>query len=67
MKMSRKCVAINSTSFCELRRIELIGGDLPRKQRRLVEAWAEIHQHELLADWERLQAGRPPFKIEPLR
>lgn len=47
--------------------IELIGGNLPRRQRRLVEAWAEIHQHELLHDWERLQAGRPPLKIEPLR
>ena len=47
--------------------IELIGGSLPRKQWRLVEAWAEIHQGDLLADWERLQAGRPPVKIEPLR
>ncbi len=33
----------------------------------LVEAWAEIHQAELLAAWDRLQAGRPPGKIEPLR
>ena len=47
--------------------IELIGGDLPARQGRLVEAWAEIHQDDLLADWERLQDGRPPFKIEPLR
>ena len=47
--------------------VELIGGDLPRRQRRLVEAWAEIHQNELLADWDRLQTGRPPFAIEPLR
>jgi hypothetical protein len=47
--------------------IEVIGGELPQRQRRLVEAWAEIHRAELQADWERLQAGRPPFKIEPLR
>ncbi len=47
--------------------IELIGGNLPRRQWRLVEAWAEIHQRELLDDWERLQAGRLPLKIEPLR
>jgi hypothetical protein len=47
--------------------IELIGGHLPRRQQRLVEAWAELHQNELLVDWERLQAGRPPVKIEPLR
>lgn len=47
--------------------IELIAGTLPRRQQRLVEAWAEIHQRELLEDWDRLQAGRPPLKIEPLQ
>jgi len=46
--------------------IELIGGSLPRRQQRLVEAWAELHQDELQANWERLQAGRPPRKIAPL-
>ena len=47
--------------------IELIGGGLPTKQQRLVEAWAEIHQTELVAAWDRLQRGRVPGKIEPLR
>ena len=47
--------------------VEVLGGELPQRQRRLVEAWAEIHQSELLEDWQRLQAGRPPFKIDPLR
>ena len=47
--------------------LELLGGALPVAQRRLVEAWAEIHRSELLADWELLQSGRPPLKIEPLR
>ena len=47
--------------------IELIAGELPRRQRRLVEAWAELHQHDLLADWDRLQSGQLPFKIDPLR
>lgn len=47
--------------------IELIAGDLPRRQQRLVEAWAELHQEELLADWERLQSGRMLFKIDPLQ
>ena len=45
----------------------LIGGDLHQQQRRLVEAWGEIHRSELLAAWDRLQAGKPPGKIEPLR
>ena len=47
--------------------IECIGGNLPRTQQRLVEAWAEIHRTELQWDWELLQSGHPPLKIEPLR
>ena len=47
--------------------VELIAGDLPRTQRRLVEAWAELHREELEADWERLQAGRPAVPIAPLQ
>jgi len=47
--------------------IESIGGTLPRRQHRLVEAWAELHQDELLENWERLQAGQLPYKIVPLR
>lgn len=46
--------------------IDLIAGTLPRRQRRLVEAWAELHQDELLRDWARLQAGQPPEPIDPL-
>ena len=47
--------------------IELIGGALPRRQHRLAVAWAELHQDDLLAIWEWLQAGQPPHKIDPLR
>ena len=46
--------------------LELLGGALPTPQRRLVEAWAEIHREELLADWALLQSGQAPVKIEPL-
>jgi hypothetical protein len=48
-------------------KVELIGGGLPRKQQRLVEAWAELHEGELLENWERLQAGQFPYKIAPLK
>ena len=47
--------------------IELIAGSLPQRQHSLVTAWAEIHQGELLENWNRLQAGRTPYKIAPLR
>ncbi|MCY3013927.1 MAG: DUF4160 domain-containing protein [Planctomycetota bacterium] len=47
--------------------IELLAGSLPRRQARLVEAWAELRQQELVADWDRLQAGVEPMPIEPLK
>lgn len=47
--------------------LEVLGGALPKAQQRLVEAWAEIHRTELQNDWNLLQSGQPPVKIEPLR
>jgi hypothetical protein len=47
--------------------VDLIAGGLPRRPQRLVEAWAELHQAELMSDWERLQRGLPPQPIEPLK
>jgi len=47
--------------------LEALAGSLPRRQQRLVEAWAELHQEELAENWGLLQDGRPPHKIEPLR
>ena len=47
--------------------IERLAGALPKRQERLVLAWAELHQQELQANWAILQEGRPPSKIEPLK
>jgi hypothetical protein len=46
--------------------VEMLAGALPKRQQRLVEAWAELHQAELLADWDRLQTGRKALPIAPL-
>mgnify|MGYP001764729174 CR=1 FL=1 len=46
--------------------VEMVAGELPKRQQRLVEAWAELHQQELMADWDRLQTGRKPLPIAPL-
>ena len=51
----------------DIQSIERLAGSLPRRQERLVLAWAELHQSELLTDWSALQQGRPPIKIEPLK
>ena len=50
-----------------IRPVELIAGTFPQKQRRLVEAWAELHQAELIADWKLLHSGRAALPIEPLK
>jgi hypothetical protein len=45
---------------------EVLAGDLPRKQLRLVQAWIELHRDELMADWELAANGESPYKIAPL-
>jgi len=47
--------------------MEVVAGQLPRRQQRLLEGWAELHQQELLDAWQILQAGRNPDPIEPLK
>ena len=46
---------------------EMIQGNLPKKQSKLVLAWAELHQEELIADWELVMNSEEPFKIQPLQ
>lgn len=45
---------------------KLLNGEIPIKQRKLIEAWIEIHRDELLADWELAIEGAELFNIEPL-
>ena len=41
--------------------------DSRRHKLRLVQAWIEIHQEELMADWELASQGETVFKIDPLK
>ena len=45
---------------------EVLAVSLPRKQLRLVQAWIELHQEELLVDWSLATEGELPFRIPPL-
>ena len=45
---------------------EILAGELPRKQLRLVQAWIELRRDELMADWEIAISGELPYKINPL-
>jgi len=51
----------------DIRTCEMLEGDLPKKQMKLVLAWAELHQEELMANWKLVMNGEDPFKIDPLR
>ncbi len=46
---------------------ELLDGKLPTNKIKLVKAWIEIRQEDLMADWSLAIKGEPVFKIEPLR
>ena len=42
-------------------------GNMPNKQRKLIEAWILIHKEELVANWELLKNNEQPERIEPLK
>ena len=46
---------------------EMIEGDIKKNKKRLVQAWIEIHQEDLMADWELAVNGQEIFKIDPLK
>lgn len=45
---------------------EILAGELPRKQLRLVQAWIELRRDELMADWELASGNENPYRIPPL-
>lgn len=45
---------------------EVLAGELPRKQLRLVQAWMELHRDELFANWTLAAEGEQLYKIKPL-
>jgi len=46
---------------------ELLAGSLPKRDLRLVLAWAQLHESELLENWERARRSERLAWIEPLR
>lgn len=44
----------------------VLAGELPPKKHKLVVAWIEIHQDDLLADWQLAVTGKKPFPIRGL-
>ena len=44
----------------------VLDGSLPQNKLKIVVAWIEIHQEELLADWQMAVEGKSVFKIRGL-
>lgn len=46
---------------------ELISGNMPPKQRKLIAGWAVLHSEELNDNWEAAQNHKPLTSIQGLR
>ena len=46
---------------------EILEGSLKASKMKLVQAWIEIHQDDLMADWALASQGEQVFKIEALK
>jgi len=44
----------------------VLAGSLPPKKHKLVVAWIEIHQEDLMVDWELAVNGQNPLPIRGL-
>ncbi len=45
---------------------DVLAGELPNKKHKLVVAWIEIHNEDLIVDWELAVNGKKPFPIRGL-
>lgn len=50
-----------------IEQLKMTSGNLPRRALELILDWAELHQSELLIDWNLCQNKQAPNKIEPLK
>ena len=44
----------------------VLGGSVPPRTLKLIKDWAQLHQDELLTNWERARKHEPLAKIDPL-
>ena len=58
---------VNWKLFYEIPGGELLEGQLPANKEKLIKAWIEIHQEDLMANWQLAVTGNSVFKIDPLK
>ena len=57
----------NDSAVIEIPTGTILAGKLPKAKHKLIDAWIEIHQEDLMADWQLAINGENIFKIEPLK
>jgi len=50
----------------DIRKVMLLGGSLPRRALNLALDWTELHQTELLENWQLCAAMQNPQPVSPL-
>jgi hypothetical protein len=51
----------------DIQSLTVLTGELPRRAQELVIEWAQMHQHELLEDWQLCMQKQQPNQITPLK
>lgn len=59
-------MVVNKQLLIYIRTLEIIEGKLNRRATELVLDWAELHQTELLENWDKCALKQKPNKIDPL-
>ena len=57
----------DNKALIDIINIEVLNGELPNKQLKMVLGWTALHQEELLENWELVQKQLTPYEIEPLK
>lgn len=56
----------STTASFNITKGTILKGKMPLKQKRMIQAWIEIHKEELNANWTLCQNQETPFPIKPL-
>ncbi len=57
----------NMKALISIRDAVVMKGMMPSRQLKLVLAWCELHEQELLENWDVAQAHGELFKIDPIK
>jgi hypothetical protein len=55
-----------SEVLVDIRTLEILRGNMPRRALALVLEWAQEHRAELMEDWQLCSLKKAPNKIQPL-